>query len=278
MRASVEHIVSAQDPRLALFANVRDPELLRQHQAFIVESRNAIKTALQNPMRPLRTLLVTPNALDALAAEINPDSTEKPEIFVLAEDEMTQLAGFHVHQGALALGQRQEAHTALSFDRPGLWLALERISDPDNVGTLFRSAWAFGVQGVLLSDSCADPLYRKAIRTSLANTLRLPFEKSIKGRWHQRLEELQEQGVELIALDPNHDSLDLKDFIPTSQSAKILLIAGHEGDGLGEKTKRLCKTSLKIPMARPCDSINVAQATAIAMQRVSEFFAKDLPR
>jgi tRNA G18 (ribose-2'-O)-methylase SpoU len=142
-------------------------------------------------------------------------------------------------------------------------LVLEDVGNPDNIGGLFRAAAALGGEAVLLSPGCADPLYRKSIRTSMAATLTLPF--AAAEPWPAILDDLRRAGLELVALTPSGDE-DL-DSVP--RGPRIAILAGHEGRGLSEAALRRADRRVRIPMKPGADSLNVVTAVAIALHHVS---------
>ena len=167
-------VESATDPRLALYRGVRDPELLRAHGVFIAEGRLVVRRLLESRFRT-RSVLVTPTARAELSdlLERLDDATLVYEADI---DLFRQLAGFHVHRGCLAIGERPAPTPWRDVLRNARTvIVLEDVGNPDNVGGLFRAGAALGADAVLLSPGCADPLYRKSIRTSMAATLMLPF-------------------------------------------------------------------------------------------------------
>jgi tRNA G18 (ribose-2'-O)-methylase SpoU len=139
---------------------------------------------------------------------------------------------------------------------------LERVGNVDNVGSIFRSARAFGVDGVLLQEDCADPLYRKAIRTSMAATLTLPYARA---PWPDALRELEEQGWATIAMTPVDGAPPLHDVARDLPGRSIAIVLGHEGDGLTAEAMAACTHRARIAIAREVDSLNVGTAAAIAL-------------
>ena len=145
-------------------------------------------------------------------------------------------------------------------------VVLESVSDPDNVGSVFRNAFCFGVDAVLLSPGCAPALYRKAIRTSMGAVLRIPF--ATLADWPQDLGQLRQQGFALLGLTPDPDGVELEEFAAAHPlPEKIALVLGSEGEGLSPAARSGLDHELRIGMAPDADSLNVAPAAAIAMQR-----------
>ena len=144
-------------------------------------------------------------------------------------------------------------------------VALEALSDPDNVGSIFRTSAAFGVTGLLLSPTCADPLYRKAIRTSMGATLQVPF--SIDAEWPNELKRIRKGGTLLVALTPDPTAVDFEAFIAESKGIPMALLFGSEGVGLSREVLDLCDMHVRIAVEESTDSLNVAISAAIVLQR-----------
>ena len=145
-------------------------------------------------------------------------------------------------------------------------LALEGVGNPDNVGGLFRTAFAFGVDAVILDAATADPLYRKAIRTSMAATLRVPFLRI--DRWQAGLVDLRASGLRVVALSPHPTGIALDEY-PVRAGERVVLLVGNEGDGLSESSLDIADIRVRIPIDPRADSLNVVTAAAIALHRLS---------
>src|SRR5262249_43072534 len=165
------------DPRLADYRDVKDPHLRLRHGLFIAESREVVRRLFACDRFRTRSVLVTPAALLNLRDLLE---TADPEIRILLvqHDLVRGVVGFNFHRGCLAVGERGTLPPPSSLlDPPGrrVLLVLEDVTNPDNVGAVFRNAMAFAADGVLLSPGSADPLYRKAIRVSIGASLSIPF-------------------------------------------------------------------------------------------------------
>ena len=171
-----------------------------------------------------------------------------------------QLTGFHVHRGCLAIGERPDPTPWREVVRHARTIiVLEEVGNPDNVGGLFRAGAALGADAVLLSPGCADPLYRKSIRTSMAATLTLPFADAEP--WPDMLDDLHRDGVEVVALAPSGS-----ETLESSRRApRLALVVGHEGRGLSGGALAHADRHVRIPMAPGADSLNVVTAVAIAL-------------
>jgi tRNA G18 (ribose-2'-O)-methylase SpoU len=148
-----------------------------------------------------------------------------------------------------------------------LLLVLEAVADADNVGSTFRNAAAFGVDGVLLSPTCCDPLYRKAIRTSMGSVMGVPYARP--ENWPQPLASLKSHGFVIVGLTPAPDAVDLSSVPRSGERRKIAVLVGSEGPGLTPAAEALVDMRVRIPIHPDVDSLNVATATGIALYHFS---------
>jgi tRNA G18 (ribose-2'-O)-methylase SpoU len=252
-------IVSLDDPRLADYRLLADPAALETAGLLVAEGRLVARRLLSQPRFVVRSVLVTPPARAALDDALRTDVAT----YVVDQHLMHAVTGFNMHRGCLAIAERP-AITTLSDEtlaNAGRVLVLEGVNNPDNIGGLFRSAAAFGVDLVVLGPGCSDPLYRKAIRTSMAATLQLPFVDA--GEWPGALTLLRSQGLHVIALTPASDARPL---IGLAHSyPRIALLAGAEGHGLTREAMAAADERVRIPIADHVDSLNVTVAVSIAL-------------
>ncbi len=251
------------DPRLADYRGVRDPEWLRRRGVFLAEGRSIVATLLGAADFTVRSLALTETALRALERELRALDASVP-VYRVDAATLEELSGVRFHQGCVAVGERKRVPAADELlDTARCAVVLEDVTNPDNIGGIFRSAEAFGVDCVLLSPRCASPLYRKALRTSMGASLRIPF--APLPDWPRELAQLGGSGFRLVALSPGatHDLSELRPE-PTA------LLVGNEGDGLSAGALRSVDRHLRIAMAPGADSLNVATATAIALHRLYE--------
>ena len=258
------HLADLDDPRLALYRGVGDPELLRRGGRFVAEGRQVVRRLLRSPRFETESVLVTPAALDALAGDLEPRLADLP-VYVVAVEQLISLTGFNIHRGCLAVGVRPADTTldAVMPAAPALVVALEHAANADNVGGVFRNARAFGAAAVLLDPSSCDPLYRKAIRTSMGASLQVPFARVTP--WPGGLARLREQGFTIVALDPGEGALDIAAGERWLLAPRLLLLAGNEGAGLSADARGATDACLRIPMTAGTDSLNLATATGIAL-------------
>ena len=257
----IERISSLADPRLASYAHVADPWWLRRQGLFVAEGRLVVRRLIADRRFPVESVLVTPAAMVALEDLL--DGTIDVPVYVCAQDELNALAGFNFHRGCLALGRRPRPVDFVAFETAELLVGLEAVGNPDNVGGIFRSALAFGAGGVLLDARSADPLYRKAIRTSMGAALRMPF--ATVENWAEALGRLRDQAFTIVALTPAEGAQD----IAAMPAGRILLLFGAEGEGLSTDLIALADVRLRIPIDARSDSLNVAVAAGIALHAAS---------
>jgi tRNA G18 (ribose-2'-O)-methylase SpoU len=194
-----------------------------------------------------------------------PSVGEDIPVYVCASPDFLPITGINIHRGCLALVERPATQNYVDLvERASRVVVLEGIANADNVGGAFRTAAAFGVDAMLLSPTCCDPLYRKAIRTSMAATLQLPFARVEP--WPEALRTLQQGGFALVGLTPAPDAQSLDEFaIKPASREKVALLVGCEGDGLTEGVLNLADARLRIPITSAVDSLNLVVATGIAL-------------
>lgn len=266
-------IIEVPDPadtRLALYRNVPDADLLRDAGVFVAEGRLVVRRLLRDGRLTPRSLLVTAAAL----ASLDDPSVTHPAlpVYVVAQDVMNGITGFNLHRGCLALATRpprrewaefaQSAHL-LDPARGARLVVLEQVGNADNVGSIFRSAAALGAEAVLLGPRCADPLYRKAIRTSMGAALSLPYADAAP--WPGVLDDLAARGITVVGLTPDPGARPVQEVAAEIGRVPVALLLGHEGDGLTPAALAHCRYRARIPITADVDSLNVAVAAAIAL-------------
>ena len=249
---------------LASYRDVGDPAALERKGLFVAEGRLVVGRLLLDDRYRVHSVLVT----DAAAAALQAVFESRPDVPVhtCGAAELEEITGFDFHRGCLALAYRPEHDVHLSsLALATRALALEGIGNPDNIGGLFRAAFALGADAVLLDSATADPLYRKAIRTSMAATLRLPFARV--SPWPDGLEPLRANGFRIVALTPHPDADTLEAYASRADD-RIVLVVGSEGAGLTAATLAYADLQVRIPIDSRADSLNVVTAAAIALQRL----------
>jgi tRNA G18 (ribose-2'-O)-methylase SpoU len=279
----IESVSDRGDPRLHDYGNVPDGELLARRGLFVAEGRLVVTRLLTESRFATRSVMVTAAAHRALHDVL----AARPDVpvYVVPQATMDGIAGFPIHRGCLALGERPP-------DRP--WpdavahartlVLLERVGNADNVGGVFRNAAALGGDAILLDPASTDPLYRKAIRTSMGAALQVPFARLAP--WPQTLTALREMGFALVALTPapvqrTSDApsavVSVAAAVRTTQSRRVAFVLGHEGEGLSDEVRTACDVRACIPMSAKSDSLNIATACGIALYERSRS-AYDGPR
>ena len=277
MRINRIAIDSVDDRRVGDFRVVSDPALMRERGLFVAEGRLAVERLLASRFRA-QALLLTESVLASLepALAARRAGAGRLDVYLTDSARLRQITGFRFHRGCLALGARPARATGGDDDDGGderlaaepsrPLVALEGVSNPDNVGSIFRNAAAFGAAGVVLSATCADPLYRKAIRTSMGTTLTLPFR--VAGEWPGALRSIREAGARLVALTPDGRATDLETFVGRGPGGPLALLLGNEGDGVSAAALDLCDERVRVAIEPAVDSLNVATAAAIVLQRL----------
>jgi len=249
------------DPRLADYRDLRDVELRKhleaEHGLFLAEGEKVVRRAVEAGF-PARSFLMAPRWLDGLADVL--DGSDAP-CFVVSEDLAEQVTGFHVHRGALAsLERRPLPSVDAVLDGARTVLVLEDIVDHTNVGAILRSGAALGVDAVLLSPRCADPLYRRAVKVAMGAVFTLPWTRVED--WYDALPALSERGFTTVAMTLADDAVPLDDAVAGLD--RVALVLGGEGHGLSPRWQTSADRRAVIPMREGIDSLNVAAATAVA--------------
>ncbi len=253
------------DPRLADYARLTDVghRVKREPAAgvFIAEGVTVLERALDAGFTP-RSLLLAPNRVEPAAALAARVAAAGAPVFVAGPDVLERLTGYHVHRGLLAAMDRRPLPAVAEVLAGARRVAvLEDITDHTNVGAAMRSAAAFGVDAVLVTPSCADPLYRRAIRTSMGACFTVPWTRL--ERWPEDISLLHDAGFVTAALTLGETAVPLDEFVARRPPA-LALILGSEGDGLRASTVAAAAVEVTIPMAGGIDSLNVAAAAAVA--------------
>ena len=267
-------VETLDDPRIADFRHIPDPVRLRERGTFVAEGRLAVRRLIADTRFRVRALLVTPTALESLRDARGLDA-DTPPVYVASRALIKEIGGYDFHQGCLGLADRPQPESLavllgrLSSRRP--IVVLEQVGNADNVGGIFRNAAAFGAAAVLLSPGCCDPLYRKAVRTSIATSLQIPF--AVIDDWPGGLDLVRRRGYDLVALTPDTDAtcVGRHSFFERGRSPAFML--GNEGDGLSLAALAAADARVRIPLEPTVDSLNVATTAAIMLhhiRRISE--------
>jgi tRNA G18 (ribose-2'-O)-methylase SpoU len=263
----VIHIERIDDPRLDDYRNVSDPELLRRSDLFVGEGRLVVRRLLSSGHGAV-SLLLNEASFKHLEGDFQ-GAFERIPVYVGSTPLLAGIVGFNFHRGCLALARRPTAASLEDVTRDArLLLVLQGVTDPDNVGSAFRNAAAFGADGVLLN-SCSDPLYRKAVRTSVGHVLQMSYAHI--GNLTGAMAALKSAGFTVVALTPAADATPLADCARAlAPVERIALLAGGEADGLSAGALAAADARARIPMHRGVDSLNLSTAIGIALDRLSE--------
>ena len=258
---------SLDDPRLALFRDVGDAELRRRDGLFLAEGRLVVRRLLTASRYRARAVLVSETARAALD-DVLGTCGQDLDVFVVPPEWMEGLTGFNMHRGCLAVGERgaPQSWRDVVKDARRL-LVLEGVGNPDNVGGLFRTARAFGVDGVLLGPGSGDPLYRKAIRVSCGAALTVPH--ATASPWPDVVGTLVADGMDVWALTPGSEARTIDEVVAHAVPGRLALLVGAEGPGLTDASLALASERVRIPIAPEADSLNVTVAAGIALAAVA---------
>ena len=279
MIIELAHADLREDPRLTDYTRLKDVKLRSRIEPerglYMAESATVIERAIAAGHRP-RSFLVSARWLPTLrpliaAATGSVEGGEVP-VFVAPEEVLERMTGFHLHRGALAAMQRPQLPSVVQLltsaqpPQPTRCVViLENLVDHTNVGAAFRSAAALGIDAVLVTPSCADPLYRRSVRVSMGTVFQVPWTRL--DSWPGDIALLRDAGFTVASLALCEDSMSLDDFasLPALRGpdARLAIVMGTEGDGLGKRTIAASDYTVKIPMDHGVDSLNVAAASAV---------------
>jgi tRNA G18 (ribose-2'-O)-methylase SpoU len=263
-------ITRPDDERLADYVALTDVALRARLEPdrglYIAESSTVLGRALAAGHRP-RSILLAPRWLPDVEAmlagsPLGRDAVAGVPVYVAERGVLEAITGFHVHRGALAAMHRPAPRTPADVLTGARRVAvLEDIVDHTNVGAVIRSCAALGVDAVLVTPRCADPLYRRSVRVSMGTVFQVPWTRI--DPWPERLAELRAQGFVVAALALADDAVTLDEFV-SALPERVAFVLGAEGDGLKPATVSSCDVVVRIPMAGGVDSLNVAAASAVA--------------
>jgi len=243
-------IADAADPRVAGYRALKERAVIEGGR-FVAESERVVRRLIDSGLGVESVLLTAPR-LATLA-----DALGGPfPVYVGSQAVLDGIAGFHVHRGCLALGRRPPP-APLPPDARTI-VALEDLTDVDNLGAIARHAAAFGADALFLSPRCADPFYRKAIRVSLGAVFELPIVRA--ARWPDDLLALRASGVSVVGAVLDPDATPLERF---ARPPRVALLFGAEGPGLSPAARAACDHRVTIRMSPGADSLNVATAAAV---------------
>jgi tRNA G18 (ribose-2'-O)-methylase SpoU len=229
---------------------------------YIAESEKVIRRALAAGHRP-RSFLMGQRWLTDLSDLVEQAQSDSVPVYFAQRGVIEAMTGFHLHRGALASMQRPLlVAPEVLLQNASRVVVLEDIVDHSNVGAVFRSAAALGVDAVLITPRCADPLYRRAVRVSMGTVFQVPWTRI--DTWPGGLRVLQDNGFTVAAFALGDGAISLDDLV-ADQPDRLAMIFGTEGDGLSRRAIRGADLVVRIPMAGGVDSLNMAAASAVAI-------------
>ncbi|AVV43655.1 RNA methyltransferase [Streptomyces sp. ID05-04B] len=255
------------DPRLRDYTGLTDVELRRRREPaeglFIAEGEKVIRRA-KDAGYEMRSMLLSAKWIDVMRDVM--DELPAP-VYAVSPDLAEQVTGYHVHRGALASMQRRPLPTAADLLHTARRVVvMESVNDHTNIGAIFRSAAALGMDAVLLSPDCADPLYRRSVKVSMGAVFSVPYARL--DTWPKGLDSVREAGFTLLALTPDEKARSLDEAAPHRMD-RVALMLGAEGDGLSTQALVAADEWVRIPMSHGVDSLNVGAAAAVAFYAVA---------
>ena len=268
MSKTVE-ITDFSSPALDVYARLTENQLVSRadpaNAMFIAESPLVIGRALDAGYEPV-SVLMEARHINGAHAEILARLGADVPVFTAPDSVLVNLTGFHLTRGMLCCMRRRALPPAEALCRDARRVAvLENVMNPTNIGAIFRSAAALGMDAVLLTEAGSDPLYRRAARVSMGTVFQVPWTYLPDG-WHNFLHGL---GFRTAAMALREDSLSIADPRLTAEE-KLAVVLGTEGDGLANDTIEHCDYTVRIPMSHGVDSLNVAAASAVAFYQLGK--------
>jgi len=272
MSSSFISITNLNTPDLRVYHEYSENQLFHINEPdlgiFIAESPKVIGRALDAGYEPI-SLLLEKDQTEKEAEEIIERITSRFDVpvYVAESEVLTQITGFHLTRGVLCAMKRKELPSVADVCQKARRVAvLENVTNPTNLGAIVRSAAALGMDAVLFTHGCTDPLYRRAARVSMGTVFQVPWTFLPEGK---EFESLKELGFKSVAMALRNDTKDISDD-ELRNADKLAIFFGAEGDGLLPETISACDYCVKIPMAHGVDSLNVAAASAVAFWELSK--------
>ena len=265
--AKIYGIADFSAPELDVYARLTENQLVNRadpaNALFIAESPLVIGRALDAGCEPV-SFLMERRHIEGKASDILARCPDDIPVYAAELEVLTQLTGFHLTRGMLCAMKRPRLPSVEALCRTSSRLViLENIMNPTNIGAIFRSAAALGMDGVLLTSDCSNPLYRRAIRVSMGTVFQIPW-TFLDSSWPlPGISELKNHGFHTVSMALRRDSVSIDDP-KLSSKQKLAVILGSEGEGLLDETIDNCDDTVCIPMFHGVDSLNVAAASAVA--------------
>lgn len=269
--AQIIKINDINAPELSVYASLTEAQLRRDEGIFIAESVKVIDVALDCGLKPI-SFLMEERQIEGIGKELIERAPLAP-VYTAPREMLSTLTGFELTRGLLCAMRRPQAKTLDEVLSGAKRVAvLERLSDSANVGAIFRSAAALGIDAVLLFHNCAEPLNRRCVRVSMGSVFLVPwafFDKTDCPTPSDAVKYLKSKGFTTAALALKNDSIGITDSALNS-AEKLALFFGAEGNGLSFDTIESCDYTVKIPMHHNVDSLNVAAAAAVTFWELGE--------
>ena len=273
--ANIIHINDFSDPALDVYVRLTGAQLRNKLEPekgiFIAESPTVIEVAINSGCVPV-SLLTDERLINGAVAGIIERCGDIP-VYTAERDLLTQMTGFELTRGALCAMKRPTLSSVEELIKDARRVAvLEAVADSTNIGALFRSAAALGIDAVLVTPTCCDPLCRRAVRVSMGTVFQVPWTKigETPEDWPKAgIEELHDLGFKTVAMALTDKSVSI-DAPALKAEEKLAIILGTEGDGLSKTTIADCDYTVKIPMSHGVDSLNVAAAGAVAFWELTK--------
>lgn len=248
-------------PELDIYARLTEAQLMNRFDPskamFIAESPKVIERALDGGYEPV-SILVEESRMTGESLDVIHRCGDIP-VYTAQMDVLTQLTGYRLTRGLLCAMRRKSLRPAEEIlAGTKRVVVLEEVMNPTNIGAIFRSAAALGMDAVLLTPGCSDPLYRRSARVSMGTVFQIPW-TFLPENWQELL---KNDGFKTAAMALDDNAVSVDD--PVLQVDKLAVVLGTEGDGLAESTVSSCDFTVKIPMYHGVDSLNVAAASAVA--------------
>lgn len=275
MMTNIIEITNFSASELDVYARLSEAQLLHFYEPkeglFIAESPKVIERALDAGYEPL-SFLAERRHIEGEAKSILSRCGEIP-VYTADFDVLTKLTGFQLTRGMLCAMHRKQLPLLAEVCKDAKRVAiLENVVNPTNVGAIFRSAAALGIDAVLLTPACSDPLYRRALRVGMGTAFQIPwtYMSSADEAWPEKgISRLHELGFKTAAMALNEQSVSI-DHPALMEEERLAIILGTEGDGLSDSTIAGCDYTVRIPMYHGVDSLNVAAASAVAFWQLGK--------
>lgn len=259
MERNIIEIEDINAPELDVFARLTERQLFHPQKGkgqFIAESPKVIDRALDAGYKPV-SLLMERKHIDGQARKIIERCGDIP-VYTSSLEVLTNITGYALTRGVLCAMERLEEPSCDSICADASRIAvLEEVMNPTNIGAIFRSAAALGMDAVVLTKGCCDPLYRRAVRVSMGTVFQIPWTHI------NSISDLKALGFKTVAMALRDNAISIDDPVLT-QEEKLAVVLGTEGEGLADGTIYECDYTVRIPMMHGVDSLNVAAASAVA--------------